>query len=512
MPVTTSYPGIYIEELPSTSRTIAAAPTSLTVFIGYTHPFKTKQFNKPVRIFNFADYEREFGGLYRNQYLDNSVAYAVQQFFLNGGSDAYVVGLEPGFHSLPGYTYVEAFAAAQAAVGSLVFEALEPTDASSVMTVAVSNTSVVAPPKTADITITYGSRVETYRNVSLLPGSPDFIETRINGISGLVTVSKASGAPDHGSFANQGPEPFVYAATPNPSWTTFNHNQFIDVFDEGGLLDKVDVFNLMVIPGVSHAGILSNALTFCERKQAFLIADAPSNYTVDAIVQTPTILDIIPKSTNGALYFPYLTSLDPLTGATIPIPPSGTVAGVFARTDTNRGVWKAPAGLETTLRNVTGVVAEGRMTDKQAGVLNEEAVNAIRTFPGVGSVVFGARTLVAKNLSFQQWKYVPVRRMALFIEQTLYRNLGWALFEPNDVPLWTALRTSVDAFMLSLFRQGAFQGTKPSEAFLVQCDSSTTTQADIDNGRVNIVVGFRPLKPAEFVIVKISQLAGQVQA
>lgn len=145
-------------------------------------------------------------------------------------------------------------------------------------------------------------------------------------------------------------------------------------------------------------------------------------------------------------------------------------------------------------------------------MLNDHAVNAIRTFPDIGTVVFGARTLVAPNTSFQQWKYVPVRRMALFIEQTLYRNLGWAIFEPNDTPLWTAIRTSIESFMLSLFRQGAFQGTKPSEAFIVQCDSSTTTQEDIDNGKVNVVVGFRPLKPAEFVIIKISQLAGQVQA
>jgi hypothetical protein len=157
-------------------------------------------------------------------------------------------------------------------------------------------------------------------------------------------------------------------------------------------------------------------------------------------------------------------------------------------------------------------VARGRMTDMRQGVLNPKGVNCIRSFPGIGSVVFGARTVVTENPAYQPWRYVPVRRMALFIEQTLYANLGWAVFEPNDEPLWVALRTTVENFMLGLFNQGAFQGGKPSEAFLVKCDSSTTTQSDIDNGIVNIIVGFRPLKPAEFVIVKIAQLAGQVQA
>jgi uncharacterized protein len=151
------------------------------------------------------------------------------------------------------------------------------------------------------------------------------------------------------------------------------------------------------------------------------------------------------------------------------------------------------------------------MNDMRQGVLNLAGINCLRTFPAVGTVVFGSRTLVSANVAYEQWKYVPVRRMALFIEQTLYSNLTWAVFEPNDEPLWIALRTSVENFMLSLFSNGAFQGSKPSEAFLVRCDKSTTTQTDINNGVVNIIVAFAPLKPAEFVIVKIAQLAGQVQ-
>jgi phage tail sheath protein FI len=145
------------------------------------------------------------------------------------------------------------------------------------------------------------------------------------------------------------------------------------------------------------------------------------------------------------------------------------------------------------------------------GTLNPKGVNCLRDFPGIGTVVFGARTLVTENPSFEQWRYVPVRRMALFLEQTLYRSLKWVVFEPNDEPLWVAIRTSIEAFMLSLFRQGAFQGITPSQGFLVKCDASTTTQTDIDNGVVNIIVAFAPLKPAEFVIIQIAQLAGQTQ-
>ncbi len=151
------------------------------------------------------------------------------------------------------------------------------------------------------------------------------------------------------------------------------------------------------------------------------------------------------------------------------------------------------------------------MTDQRQGVLNLIGVNCVRNFPGIGPVVWGARTSISENVAFQQWKYVSVRRMALFLEQTLYANLGWVVFEPNDEPLWTSIVTSIESFMLGLFRQGAFQGSTPSQAFQVKCDSSTTTQADIDNGIVNIVVAFAPLKPAEFVVIQIAQLAGQAQ-
>jgi phage tail sheath protein FI len=523
MAITPTYPGIYIQELPSSAHSITAAPTSVTVFVGYTHPFKTNpaHWGKAVEIFSFTDYEREFGGLYTSGVIESDVAYAVNQFFLNGGSDAFVVGLQPNYYDSGG-AFQAVVAPATLPIGpmNLTFTALEPIDQLS-MTVTINNVQQTnTPGDTADLTISYGPRGETFRKVNLIPGDTNFIDTRINKISQLITVAPTtSGTPYSTPFVAINQVALGFSSPPNPGWTTFSANDFAPVFEADSSLDKVSVFNLLVLPGVADNGVWSEGLAFCERKRAFLILDPPVQDSADGdgLLNLPLIGDdiqgsTVPKSTNGALYFPYLQSNDPLTGRSMELPPSGFVAGIYARIDVNRGVWKAPAGLETTVVNTTGVVERGRMTDMRQGTLNPRGVNCLRDFPGIGTVVFGARTLVTENPAFEQWRYVPVRRMALFLEQSLYASLGWAVFEPNDEPLWVALRTTVESFMLSLFHQGAFQGKTPSLAFQVKCDSSTTTQTDIDNGIVNIVVAFAPLKPAEFVIIKIAQLAGQTQA
>jgi uncharacterized protein len=295
------------------------------------------------------------------------------------------------------------------------------------------------------------------------------------------------------------------------------------VFEANTSLDNVPIFNLLLIPGIADNQVVSAALSFAEKKRAFAILDPPPQApAAGASTDTPQPIQywmtglggspsgyMVPTSQNGALYFPYLVSTDPVTGHNVPMAPSGFVAGIFAGTDTSRGVWKAPAGLATVVLNTSGPVHSGILNDPLQGVLNLDSINCLRSFPGAGTVVWGARTLVAGNTAFAQSKYVPVRRMTLFIEQTLYGNLRWVVFEPNDEPLWTAIKSSIDAFMLSLFRQGALQGSTPSDAFQVKCDATTTTSTDQQNGIVNIVVAFAPLKPAEFVIVKIAQLAGQ---
>jgi hypothetical protein len=189
--------------------------------------------------------------------------------------------------------------------------------------------------------------------------------------------------------------------------------------------------------------------------------------------------------------------------------PCGAVAGIFARTDTNRGVWKAPAGLDATLVGVPQLSVS--LTDAENGELNPLGINCLRALPPAGRVIWGARTLQGDNRLASEWKFIPVRRTALFIEESLFRGLKWAVFEPNDEPLWAQIRLNAGSFMHSLFRQGAFQGSTPREAYFVKCDKETTSQNDIDSGIVNVVVGFAPLKPAEFVVIKIQQIAGQVQ-
>jgi phage tail sheath protein FI len=538
MPVTPSYPGIYIEEVLSNAHTITAAPTSVTVFVGYTHPFKTKSANwdKAIQIFSFSDYQREFGGLFSVDWLADDVGRAVNEFFLNGGAVAWVVALQAEFFDLTtqaasSITPPTFDLPGTAANTGITFSGLEPVDTSKLLTVSVTNlraTTGTSPLDIADIVVTYGSRTETFRRVTLNPSPPvadqvNTLENRIGTtaapVSALVTVAPASGGAYPTAWPTSlAPQPLTQTFPSHP-FTTYQPGDFASAFAADGSLDKVAIFNLLLTPGVWDQPVVSEALAFAERKLAFFImdppADAGADHTSDPLPLIGDIMTdqvsgrVIPKSENGALYFPYLRSTDPETGSPVTVAPSGYVAGVFAREDANRGVWKAPAGLETVINDTTGVVASGVMTDARQGTLNPIGVNCLRGFPGVGTVVFGARTLVAANPAFQQYRYVPVRRTALFLEQSLSTSLTWVTFEPNDVPLWVSIRTTIENFMLGLFNQGAFQGTTPSQAFQVICDATTTTPDDQANGIVNILVAFAPLKPAEFVVIQLAQLAGQ---
>ena len=281
-------------------------------------------------------------------------------------------------------------------------------------------------------------------------------------------------------------------------------------------LEDVDLFNLLCLPraadldGNGMRAVYSEAETYCEERRAFLLIDIPqATASVDAM---ETWLDDNEnlRHNNAAVYFPRVRVADPLNQNRLrSIGASGTMAGVCARTDANRGVWKAPAGTDDgRLRGVQELAFN--MTDAQNGVLNPLGVNGLRNFPVFSNLAWGARTLNGADQQASEWKYIPVRRFALFLEESLFRGTKWVVFEPNDEPLWAQIRLNLGAFMQRLFRQGAFQGQTAKEAYLVKCDSETTTQADIDLGIVNIVVGFAPLKPAEFVIIRIQQLAGQI--
>lgn len=285
-------------------------------------------------------------------------------------------------------------------------------------------------------------------------------------------------------------------------------------------LEKADIFNLLCIPPFDGDDVSTmqdvikdvwdTAVAYCEKRRAMLVVDPPSAWDKKKAVDgSPS--EVLTVHENAALYFPRIRKSNSLRDNQIEeFVPCGVVAGIMARTDATRGVWKAPAGLDATLRGVTDLKVP--LTDLENGELNPLAVNCLRTMPAVGPVVWGARTTVGDDRLASQWKYVPVRRTALYIEESLFRAIQWAVFEPNDEPLWSQLRLNIGVFMHGLFRQGAFQGQSPQEAYVVQCDSSTTTQADIDKGIVNIVVGFAPLKPAEFVVIYIKQLAGQLAA
>jgi phage tail sheath protein FI len=275
-------------------------------------------------------------------------------------------------------------------------------------------------------------------------------------------------------------------------------------------LEAVDIFNLLCLPGVSDPGLIGEAIAYCEERRAFCIVDLPATAdTLDDARQWLTDNASL-RHKNAAAYFPAFLAADPLQNfRTRPFGASGAVAGVYARTDTERGVWKAPAGTEAVIRGSRGLAYT--LTDAENGALNPLGLNSLRTFPVFGTVVWGARTLVGADQLASEWKYVPIRRLALLIEESLFRGTKWVVFEPNDEPLWAQIRLNVGAFMQTLFRQGAFQGTTPREAYFVKCDKETTTQNDIDRGIVNILVGFAPLKPAEFVVLKIQQIAGQLE-
>jgi hypothetical protein len=277
------------------------------------------------------------------------------------------------------------------------------------------------------------------------------------------------------------------------------------------LLDT-DLFNILSIPetfdmsDLQASAVVPAAVDLCEQRRAFYIVDAPSGKTLSNIA---TWANGVTQSRNAAVYFPALRLADPLDSLRLrSVAPSGTMAGVYARTDATRGVWKAPAGTETTLNGVLDLTLP--INDAENGLINPKGVNALRSFPAYGRVAWGARTLKGSDAQADEYKYIPVRRLALFLEETLYRNTQWVVFEPNDEPLWSQIRLNLGAFMQDLFRQGAFQGKTPQEAYFVKCDGETTTQNDRDLGIVNILVGFAPLKPAEFVIIKIQQIAGQL--
>ncbi len=570
MPVTTTYPGVYIEELPSGVHTITGVATSIAAFIGWAPQGPT---DHAQLVLSLSDFNAQFGGLDARSYL----GYAVAHFFTNGGQQAYIVRLianDAGSAAVTLGTAPNTITATAVNPGdwansyglAIKNQQISYTGTTTNASTTISNmtgtagiqvggavTAASIPPGTTVLTVTANTVtisaaatatatgpinftngrfrlqviyappgatsfpvVESFENLSMANPDPQgrFVGDVINNGSSFITATVGANAtappadttaPQMLSGGNPGTllQPATSLTTPGAFETALTN--------AAGLLDHVDLFNLLCVPGLITTATLSTLEKYCEGRRAFLIADAENIKDFAKFSTELANLQNTPgniSGTNAALYFPWIQAPDPLKQNALGyFPPCGFVAGICARTDANRGVWKAPAGIEASLAGVSGVAL--RLNDIQNGLLNPYAVNCIRNFDVYGTVVWGARTVQGNDEIGSQWKYLPVRRLALYLEESLYRALKWVVFEPNDEPLWAQIRLNVGAFMQTLFRQGAFQGTTPKQAYFVKCDSETTTSTDQDNGIVNILVGFAPLKPAEFVVIQIQQMAGQ---
>lgn len=304
-------------------------------------------------------------------------------------------------------------------------------------------------------------------------------------------------------FENGGRHAYVVRVVKNPQKKTGSAGMigFREIQQGLKAFDQVDLLNLLCIPPFGYQldvdlQTWEAALEYCISRRAFLIVDAPSTGEKEAVMHS------IPASRNAAVFYPRLVMPDPLNGSSVGLfAPCGAMAGIFARTDTNYGVSRAPVGAYATLVGTLGVSASP--SDEDVDELGRLGINCIRYSPSHGLVIWSARTLQGPDPFASEWKYIPVRRTALYIEESIYRGLDWTVSEPNDEPLWAQIRLNVIAFMQTIFQQGALQGTSSHQAYLVKCDRETTSQADIDKGITNLLVGFAPLRPAEFVMIKI---------
>jgi phage tail sheath protein FI len=590
MPGTYTYPGVYVEEIPSGVHTIINVSTSDTGFAGWT---LMGPIDRAVRLTGFADFEREFGGLDER----SEVSYAIYQYFLNGGSIAWMVRVaaynatramrslvasQPGAYYGYGYgtgQYQEVFKVSAASPGiwghnlqmAVDYKGTQrelDSDGKPIENKPLAFNLVVREMREVGGRPQVG-RVEIYRNlypnqIDSVTGllNPRYAASVINEQSSLIRLADTgsgelpekngedvTGNPDKAEFLWLGQDGYWNSQRMHneakPEWQgnvdfEVGSDGFIPgsptwIASEGSnaLLGKAPsgfephnqgiymletiapyIFNILCLPEVAYLSdtsrpiALAEAAAFCELKRAFLIVDIPPEVITPADMTEFIIGDELPSTKNAAVYYPRLSMPDPLNeNRPREVGSSGSVAGIYARTDAQRGVWKAPAGTDATLR---GIELMRVLTDLENGGLNPLGANVLRNFPIYRNVVWGARTLEGADQRASEWKYVPVRRMALFLEESLSQGLKWAVFEPNDEPLWASIRLNVGAFMQSLFRQGAFQGSTPREAYFVKCDKETTTQTDINMGIVNIVVGFAPLRPAEFVVIKIQQMSGQI--
>jgi phage tail sheath protein FI len=517
-------PGVYVEEMPPGSRPIEGVGTSVAAFIGFAEMGPR---NRPVLITNWSQYLNTFGGFVDGYYLPHSV----YGYFANGGGTAYVVNLAPSQAPQALIPPAEGQAGANGKP-ALEFYATKQGLTTPGVTIEVSfdNAGALpAPVKEGEkpekvekgepgpkapfsVSVKRGDTViEKFEKVTLDRESPKYVETAVNGVSQFVWVNPVGGkaplAPTSGSFELAKPAATALAVTGAEVQGDPRERSGIAglaAIDEITIVcapDLMSMYKSGLIDDQALVGLQKAILTHCElQRDRVAILDCPPGLDPQEMSEwrDASLMD----SAYGTLYYPWIKVLDPLdvTGKRLlAIPPSGHMAGIWARTDSERGVHKAPAN-----EVVRGAVDLGsQVTDGEQGILNPKGVNCIRAFGTRGIRVWGARTIS----SDAAWKYINVRRFFNWVEDSIQHGTQWAVFEPNDFGLWQRLKRDINSFLLRPYRDGALFGATPEQAFYVKCDNETNPPDQIDAGMVVVEIGMCPVKPAEFVIFRVTQLA-----
>jgi phage tail sheath protein FI len=490
-----------MEEVSSGSRPIEAVGTAVAAFVGFS---EMGPLNEPMLVTNWTQFKTTFGDFVDGYYL----AHAVYGYFLNGGGIAYVVrvGGSSGDSNGSGAPMAELPAAGEEEKPALTIAAKDPNQGD--LTIEVQGASEGGDDAFKLLVKRGGEVVETFDNVTTRRG-PQNVATVVRQQSQLITIEDTKGrqlaVPRHGELALQAPAP----AAEKVSSAAYVGNP-ADRTGFGGL-EAIDNVTMLCVPDLM-AALQNGALSLDDVKAVQLAMIAHCELMADrvAILDTPPGLNAQKvkewrmdvtgyDSKYAAMYWPWIKVADPVAGKQIFIPPSGHMAGIWARNDSSRGVHKAPAN-----EVVRGAVTlELNITKGEHDTLNPIAVNAIRSFPGQGIRVWGARTLS----SDPEWRYLNVRRLFNYVEKSILNGTNWVVFEPNDPKLWDSVKRTINMFLRRVWRDGALFGRTPAQAFFVKCDEENNPAENRDAGILTVEIGIAPVKPAEFVVFRISQFS-----
>jgi phage tail sheath protein FI len=504
MPSSYLAPGVYMEEVSSGSRPIEAVGTAVAAFVGLAEKGPV---DEPVLVTNWTQFKQTFGDFVDGYYL----AHAVYGYFLNGGGTAYVVRVGGGNGATNGHPPVaELPAAGDGGRPSLTVSALSTVDNPETISVDVQPASEDgAGEDTFKLVVKRGGQpVETFDNVTTRRG-PNNVITVVRQQSKLITAEEVKGkalaVPRSGEVALVGAP-----MTPAKAGADDYVGNSADRTGFGGL-EAIDNVTMLCAPDVM-AAFKAGVFTEEDVRSVQLAMIAHCELMADrvAILDTPRGLSAQQvkdwrmntagyDSKYAALYWPWIKVTDPVAGKHLHVPPSGHLAGIWARNDSTRGVHKAPAN-----EVVRGVLSlELNITKGEHDTLNPVAVNCIRAFPGQGIRVWGARTLS----SDPEWRYLNVRRLFNYVEKSILSGTNWVVFEPNDPKLWDSVKRTVTMFLRRVWRDGALFGRTPAEAFFVKCDEENNPPENRDAGILTVEIGIAPVKPAEFVVFRISQFS-----